>query len=294
VRRAERGRSGGVALLSAISAALVLSACGRHDGVGNGSPSPVARAHDVRIVTLAPSLTEIVYAIGCGDKLVADTSYDDYPAAARLVPHVADLVNVDLERLSALRPTVVLALHDQEREAAPIDARLHVTVRYLPNRNLDDLFVDIASVGRACGMAAAAAGLSRSLHARIAAVARTAAHYRERPSVFFLLDLPGFTAGSRSFIDDLIRLAGGRNTAGGIVQPYPDVSTEALLAMDPQVLVVARDAEFGSAVQAQEPWRSMRAVRDGRIVRPPSDDILERNGPRVVEGLEWLVKAIHQ
>jgi len=292
VRRTEHGRRSGVALW-AVTAALC-AACGQHDGAGPRPLPSISGARGARIVTLAPSLTEIVYAIGCGDMLVADTSYDDYPAAARRMPHVADLVNVDLERLSALRPTEVLALHDEEREAAPIGARLHVTVRYLPNRNLDDLFVDIADVGRACGMPAAAAGLARSLQARIAAVARTASRYRDRPSVFFLLDLPGFTAGSRSFIDDLIRLAGGRNTAGGIAQAYPDVSTEALLTMDPQVLVVARDADFGPTVQASEPWRSIRAVRDGRIVRPPSDDIIERNGPRVVEGLEWLVKAIHQ
>lgn len=242
---------------------------------------------------MAPSLTEIVYAIGCESKLVADTTYDDYPARARTMPHVADLVNVDLERLSALAPTVVVALHDQEREAAPIETRLHVPVVYLPNRNLEDLFVDIDGVATACGMPAAASQLSRSLRARIAAVARSAQRYQKRPSVFFLLDLPGFTAGSHSFIDDLIRLAGGRNAAGGIDQAYPDVSAEALVAMDPQVLVVARETKFGPDVQAQEPWRSLRAVRQGRIVRPPSDDVIERNGPRVVEGLEWLVRAIH-
>jgi iron complex transport system substrate-binding protein len=247
-----------------------------------------------RIVTLAPSLTEIVYAIGCGSKLVADTTYDDYPAAARALPHIADLANVDLERLSALHPTRVIALHDQEREAAPIVSRLHIDVTYLANRNIDDIFTDITRVGAICGTPAAAARLSDSMHARIAAVAKKAAHYRDRPSVFFLLDLPGFTAGSLSYLDDLIRIAGGVNAAGKIRQAYPNVSSESVLAMDPEVLIIGQAVQFGPHVLEQEPWRSIRAVKSGRVIRPPSDDIIERNGPRIVEGLEWLVTAIHK
>jgi iron complex transport system substrate-binding protein len=247
-----------------------------------------------RIVTLAPSLTEIAYAIGCGPKLVADTTYDDYPAAATALPHVADLANVDLERLSALRPTKVIALHDQEREAAPIVSRLHIDVTYLANRNIDDIFTDITRVGALCGIPAAAARLSDSMRARIAAVAKKAAHYKDRPSVFFLLDLPGFTAGSLSYLDDLIRIAGGVNAAGQIRQAYPNVSSESVLAMDPDVLIIGRAVQLGPHVLEQEPWRSIRAVKGGRVIRPPSDDIIERNGPRIVEGLEWLVTAIHR
>jgi len=246
-----------------------------------------------RIVTLAPSLTEIAYAVDCGRLLVADTTYDDFPPAARSLPHVADLVNVDLERLSALHPTKVIALHDQEREAAPIASRLHIDVMYLPNRNIDDIFTDISRVGQLCSTSSAAARLSRVMHARIAAVAKRAARYSDRPRVFFLLDLPGFTAGSQSFLNDLIVLAGGVNTAGTIHQAYPNVSSESVLAMDPEVLIIGRAVQLGPHVLAQEPWRSISAVKNGRVMRPPSDDIIERNGPRIVEGLEWLVTAIH-
>jgi iron complex transport system substrate-binding protein len=246
-----------------------------------------------RIVTLAPSLTEIAYAVDCGPQLVADTTYDDFPEAARTLPHVADLVNVDLERLSALHPTKVIALHDQEREALPIASRLHIEVTYLPNRNIDDIFTDIRRVGQVCGTSSAAARLSTAMHARIAAVAKKAARYSDRPRVFFLLDLPGFTAGSLSFLDDLIRLAGGVNAAGTIHQAYPNVSSESVLAMDPEVLIIGRAVQLGPLVFAQEPWRSIRAVKNGRVFRPPSDDIVERNGPRIVDGLEWLVNAIH-
>jgi iron complex transport system substrate-binding protein len=105
--------------------------------------------------------------------------------------------------------------------------------------------------------------------------------------------LPGFTAGAQSFIDDLIRLSGGVNAAGGIAQPYPDVSAEAIVQMNPDVLIVAREVRLGPSVLGAQPWRSLKAVRDGNVRRPPSDDIVERNGPRVVEGLAWLAGAIH-
>jgi ABC-type Fe3+-hydroxamate transport system substrate-binding protein len=246
-----------------------------------------------RIVSLAPSLTEIAYAIGCGPKLVADTTFDDYPTAARRLPHVADLVTVDLERVSALAPSVVLALHDQEREATPIERQLHIRVEYLPNRDLSDLFADIKLVGDACGNSVEARQLNATLHQKLARLERTAAAYHRRPKVFFLLGLPGFTTGAHSFIDDLITLAAGINVAGSIRQPYPDVSAEWLLQSDPDVIIVARETQFGPDVASREPWRSMRAVEDGHIVRPPSDDLLERNGPRIVDGLAWLIHAIH-
>lgn len=274
-------------LRTAAALALALAAFGRASSIA----TPASQA---RIISLAPSLTEIAYAAGCGHELVADTTFDDYPADARGLPHVADLVNVDLERVSALGPSVVIALHDQEREAAPISSRLHVPVVYLPNRNLGDLFADIARVGRVCGTADAAAKLSRSLRARLDAVGKQAAQYRSRPRVLFLLDLPGFTAGSQSFLSDLIGLAGGVNVAGGIREAYPNLSSESLLSMDPQVIIVGRAVKFGPEIQAQEPWRSITAIKEGRVLRPPSDDILERNGPRIVEGLEWLVRAIHR
>lgn len=251
-----------------------------------GPPSPRGR-----IVSLAPSLTEIAYAIGCGPQLVADTTYDDYPEQARRLPHVADLVQADLETIAALHPTAVLALHDQEQEADPIRTRLHIDVEYLPNRRLDDLFADIDRVGRVCGAPRASATLARSVRSKLRSVAARAGHAAKRPRVFFLLDLPGFTAGRGSFIDDLITLAGGVNIAGGIDQPYPDVNAEWLLQADPDIIIVSRATPFGADVRNSAPWRSIHAVQRGRVFRPPSDDIVQRNGPRIISGLEWLASV---
>lgn len=273
---------------------LALAACATLWTAGCSGKTHVASAPPAgpRIVSLAPSLTEIAYAIGCGHELVGDTRYDDYPAAARALPHVADLTHVDLERLAQLQPNFVLALHDEEKEGSEITRVMHITVEYLPNRNLDDLYADIEGVGKICGPQEAKA-LAQSVRARIAALADRARRERTHPRVLFLLGLPGFTVGKHSYLSDLIALAGGVNVAGNVDQAYPNLSGEAIVAMNPDVIIVARDTPFGADVRAREPWRSTNAVRNGRVLVPPDDDILERPGPRVVDGLAWLEKAIH-
>lgn len=252
---------------------------------------PAAMATPPRIVSLAPSLTEIVYAIGAGGALVGDTSTDDYPAPAKLLPHVADLANnVDLERLAALRPTVVLALHDQEREGSAIASHIGVPIVYLPNRRLRDLRADILGAGRAAHRSEAAKKVADRIDRELQSIARH--HAGARPRVFFLLGLPGYTAGRDSFITDAIEIAGGVNVAGSVAQPYPNVSAESLLKTDPDVLLVARESHFTSDVRSTEPWRSLRAVREGRVIEPPDDSLLERNGPRLVQGVRWLAQAL--
>ena len=271
-----------------MGANFALVGCAKNAPIGAGS------AHGPpRIVSLAPSLTEIAYAIGCGAQLVGDTRYDDYPPAATKLPHVADLVQVDLERVAALAPTSVIALHDEEREGSEITARLRIPVVYLPNRNLDDLYADIDGVGRACGLETAATDLDAELRAKIAAIVLRAKASTPRPRVLYLLGLPGFTVGKSSYLNDLIELAGGDNVAAHIDQPYPNLGAEAILAMNPDVLIVGHDVPFGPDVRAREPWRSINAVRNGRIATPPNDDIIERPGPRVVQGLAWLASALH-
>jgi iron complex transport system substrate-binding protein len=252
-----------------------------------GSPA-ARRGSPPRVISLAPSLTEIVFAIDCADSLVGDTAFDDYPAAAKMLPHVGDLVHADLERIAQLQPTIVLALHDQEREGSAISEHLHVPIVYLPNRNIRDLYADIDGVARACRREPQGAALSAQLRARIERVARRSATSGRRPRVLYLLGLPGFTAGRRSYLDDVISLAGGFNIAGDVDQPYPDLSEEAIIRADPDVIVVSKSVGFGAEERAREPWRSLRAVKTGRVIHPPDDSMLERDGPRLVDGLEWL------
>lgn len=271
-----------------LAVAIAAASCGPpRSPAGGETASP-------RVITLAPSLTEIAYAVGCARDLVADTSYDDYPPEARRLPHVADLVSVNLERVAALKPTIVVALRDQEREGSQIAARLSVRVVYLPNRNLSDLFADIAGVGGACRAQARARWVAARIRARIVGIEAAARRAPRHPRVLYLLGLPGFTAGRRSYINDLIEGAGGVNSAHNVDLPYPNLSAEQILALDPDVIIVSHSVPFGSDVRTRPPWRDLRAIRQGRVLRPPNDDIIERNGPRVVEGLAWLAKALQR
>ncbi len=275
-------------LIAAAACALV-GGCASH---GRINSTATDQAGKIRVISLAPSLTEIAYAVDCGRHLVADTTYDDYPAPAKALPHVGDLAHVDLERIAQLRPTVVVALHDQENEGSAVALRLRVPVVYLPNRNIGDLYADIAGVAKACGSIKKGVVLAAALRRRIERVAAQTKDRRHKPTVLYLLGLPGFTAGGRSYLNDLISLAGGINVAGDVDEAYPSLTAEAILKADPDVLIVSDDTHFGPAVRASEPWRSLRAVRDGKVLRPPNDSILERNGPRVVDGLEWLAGAL--
>ncbi|HLJ82588.1 MAG TPA: helical backbone metal receptor [Candidatus Eremiobacteraceae bacterium] len=271
--------------LAMCSLCTVLASCAPH------TKTRVSPSTGPRIISLAPSLTEIAFAIGCGNRLVADTVFDDYPAASRTLPHVADTRTANLELVAALKPTTVVALHDQELEGSPIARQLGIPVLYLPNRDLGDLNADIEGVGRACSRTTQAAALARSLDRRIAAIA-DAARAKRRPRVLYLLGLPGFAAGRHSFLGDMIEAAGGENVAASSGEPYPDLNAEAIVRADPDIIVVAADTPFDKDVQAQMPWRALRAVRDGAVLRPPSDDIMERNGPRIVDGLAWLHTAL--
>jgi iron complex transport system substrate-binding protein len=273
----------------AVALLCAMSGCTPHAS-SNGAPHALRAT--ARLISLAPSLTEIAFAIGCGPQLVGATAYDDYPAAARALPHVGDVRTADLERVAALRPTAVLALHDEETEGSPIEHRLGVPVVYLPNRDLRDLDSDIVGVGRACGREAQAARLKDDLDRRIATISARSLKARSRVTVLYILGLPGYSAGPHSFLNDMIEAAGGTNVAASAGEPYPNLSAEAIVKMDPDVIIVSHETPFDAGVRAREPWRSLRAVRTGHILRPPSDDIMERNGPRIVIGLAWLHDAL--
>jgi iron complex transport system substrate-binding protein len=159
---------------------------------------------------------------------------------------------------------------------------------------LRDLDGDIVGVGRACGREAQAATLKDDLDRRIAAISARALNARPKLKVLYLLGLPGYAAGPHSFLNDMIVAAGGTNVAGSADEPYPNLSAEAIVNMDPDVIIVSHSTPFDADVRAREPWRSLRAVRTGRVLRPPSDDIMERDGPRIVSGLAWLHNVLAQ
>jgi len=276
-------------------AALVLGAGGASPiPAPHGSPShTVGISAKHRIVSLIPSLTEDLFAVGAGDRVVAVSEYTDYPPAARRLPVVSSFASVNTERIVALHPDLVVGIESQNTMLRDL-ARADVPLLLLKDDSLADVYSNLRTAGMVTGRNVAAYALIARLKARTAALTRAAKRRTRVPSVFVVLGTaPIFTVGKGSYIASLIQLAGGRNAAGDIDAPYARYSAEALVARQPDVLIVDPDIHFRDAL-GRAPWNALRAVRDGRVYTLPDAAILERPGPRYNDGLAWLIAALQK
>jgi len=247
-----------------------------------------------RIVSLAPNHTEILYALGVGDRLVGVTEYCNYPPEATEKTVVGAFDAIDLELVVGLEPDLVLATTMHMVETVPALKDHGIPVFVLDPQTVSHVLQAITAIGRLTGRDAAAAGLVDEMQACIDAV-RAAVAGADRPTVFWELGPELFTAGPGSFIDDMISIAGGENVAADAGSPWPQLTVEAIVLKDPDVIVLA-DHNYGQTaeiVAARPGWGDIRAVREGKIVEITNEDIVSRPGPRVVEGLEFLARAFH-
>jgi iron complex transport system substrate-binding protein len=256
-------------------------------------------ARPERIVSLTPAVTETLFALGAGDRLIANTDFDDHPAEVRDLPHVASYTGVDVEKVVGLEPDLVIAggngFNPPEAIAKLRSVGIPVVVVYADS--VDGILRDIELVGSAVGSGPAASALTAWMREGIDAVAAAAAAGTASvgaPRVFYELDATNEIYGPApgSFIAAMIALAGGDPITTGDPAVFA-IPLETLVAADPQVIVLG-DAAYGTTPEAvaQRPgWAAMTAVRDG-AVRPVDDTIVTRPGPRIVEGLRALALAI--
>ncbi len=253
-----------------------------------------------RIVSLAPSNTEILFAVGAGGQVVGRDDFSDYPEAAKALPAAGgSMGNYNYETIVSLKPDLVLmtGIHTPEQVKALED--LGITVYYLPNPvSLDDLFVNIETVGKLTGRSAEAEKLNAELRGRLKAVNDKLAGVTDKPSVFYELDgsepSKPWTAGGGTFLSQLISMAGGVNIGDQMPEMYGQMSLEALLVADPQVILLG-DAAYGvtpEQVAVRAGWEALTAVRSNRILTF-DDNLVSRPGPRLIEGLEVLAKQLH-
>jgi iron complex transport system substrate-binding protein len=254
-----------------------------------------------RIISLVPSVTEIVFALGAEDRLVGRTDYCEYPPAARGKPSVGGMVNPSLETLVALKPDLVIATDEGNREETFQQlARLRIPTYLVHATRLSALLDLIGRVGELTGHAAAVAPLTDGLTRRVDAVRRAVAPF-PRPRVLYVIwPEPLIVPGRESLLTELIGVAGGESVTGQERQAYVRFSVEAAVALAPQVIVLADHASAnggGSGAGRPEPekWRrftSVPAIRAGRL-HSVDLSILHRYGPTVVDGLESLARLIH-
>jgi iron complex transport system substrate-binding protein len=294
-------------LFGLLTLTLVLAACAPAaepastgmtftDGLGRtvNLPSPAQK-----VVSMAPSNTEILFAIGAGPQVVGRDEFSDYPAEARSLPSIGgSMGQYSYEQVAALKPDLVLASGINTPEQVKALEDLGITVFYLGNPStLEEMYANLELIAQLTGREEQAAALVESLKARVIAVDDKLAGAADKPVVFYEIDASDpnkpYTTGPGTFIDLLIARAGGMNLPG-LTDAYPQVSLEQIVLADPAVILLG-DALYGTTpeiVAARAGWSEITAVRENRVL-PFDDNLVSRPGPRLVDGLEALAQAIH-
>jgi iron complex transport system substrate-binding protein len=249
-----------------------------------------------RVAALAPNITEIVFALDQSRRLIAVTQYSDFPEAAKALPKIGSYIHLDLERIVALKPDLCIAIKDgNPKEVVDRLEDLHIPVYAVDPRNLETVMRAIREVGNLLHAEEQADRLIRDMQARIDRVKALVAQTASRPRVFFQIGIaPIVSVGTQTFIHELIVMAGGQNLAAGPV-PYPRFSREQVLSLAPEVFIItsmARGAIFEQVRAEWRQWPDLPAVRDDRIFLQESN-LFDRPTPRLVDGLELLVRMIH-
>ncbi len=251
--------------------------------------------HPQRIVSLAPNLTETVYALGAGDRLVGDTTYCDYPEAAKAVAKVGDTLHPSLERIIALRPQLILVSTASQLETftAQLQERC-ISVYVTDPRDLEAVFRSITNLGELLDEREQAGKLVANLRAR-SAIVEQAVKTPPPVKVFYQLSrAPLYTAGRDSFVTDLIKRAGGESVTADVAGAWPRYSDEAALAAHPEAIIMASEDAMGTALSTElaEPLKHSPASKHNRVYTI-NGTLLSRPGPRLIDGLEQLARSLH-
>ncbi|MFB0537997.1 MAG: ABC transporter substrate-binding protein [Anaerolineae bacterium] len=252
-------------------------------------------AEPQRIVSMAPNHTEILYALGLGDKVVGVTEYCNYPPEAQEKPKVGGFSNIDLEQVVGLNPDLVLGTSIHAQSVGPALAERGLKVVLINPETVDDVLEKIVLVGRVAGREEAATTLADELRGHIEATMAKVQKAEHKPRVYWELSNDLYTAGPGSFIDDLITRSGGINIAADAKEQWPQLNLEVLILADPEVIVLA-DHPYGETVEgvkARPGWADISAVKNHRIVEILDDNLVSRPGPRMAEALEFVAKALH-
>jgi len=285
--------------LTILAAAVLLTACAtaRTDGMNrtiklHGTPQ--------RIVSLAPSNTEILFAVGARKQVVGRDSFSDYPPEVKSIKDIGgSMGKYNIEAIVALHPDLVLAGEINTPEEVNSLQQLGLTVYYLPNpTTLEGMFANLETVGQLAGHSSDAATLVKTLQARMAAVDAKIKPLTSSPSVYYELDATDptkpYTAGPGTFVDLLISRAGGKNIGDSLTSQWAQISMEQVVVSNPAIIILG-DSAYGitaDSVKQRPGWGGLAAVQNGQIY-PFDDNLVSRPGPRLVDGLEALAKLLH-
>jgi iron complex transport system substrate-binding protein len=253
-----------------------------------------------KIVSMAPSNTEILFAVGAGEQVIGRDEFSDYPEKAGSLPSIGGgFGDYNLEAIVDLEPDLVLAAGINTPEQVKALEDLGVTVYFLQNpTTLDEMYENLLTVAELTGHVLETEQLVEEISSRVSNIESLVQSAEERPTAFYELDATDpsapWSAGSGTFIDTLITMAGGANIASDMEGQYLQISIEELLVRDPQVILLG-DAAYGvtpESLSERTGWSNMSAVANNRIFTF-DDNLVSRPGPRLVDGLEELANILH-
>ena len=252
-----------------------------------------------RIVSLSPSTTEILFALGLNDRIAGVTDYCDYPPEAKLKPSVGDYTAPDMEKLISLNPDLILVTEEQELDVMPQLLSKGFTVIGIKPGSVSEVFDSIVIIGNATGKTKEANDMVKDMKERIQRVTAKTANLpaSSRPKVFYIIwQDPLWTVGSNTFHDELISMAGGVNITHDL-SGYVDISLETVIKDNPDIIIAGvgmGDGEEAPFTYAQtEPKLADTTARQKGQVYSVDMDIVSRPGPRLVDALEDLLAIIH-
>jgi iron complex transport system substrate-binding protein len=262
-------------------------------------------AQPQRIVSTSPSITETLFALGLGDRVVGVSQHCHYPPEATRRPRVGGYIRPNIEAIVGLRPDLVI-VQEKATEAAGQLARMKIGVLNVENGDLRTMFAGMRAIASRCGVADRGARLEADVNARLSAIRRRTAGMPKRSLVFIVGRSPGrledlIAVGKGSYLNELIDIAGGVNSLGGTVMPYPKISLESMLGLNPDVVVdMGEMSETTGVTEEQkrkvvELWNrrpSLKAVRQKRVYAVASD-IFVVPGPRIAEAAEAFERMLH-
>ncbi len=264
-----------------IAAALAGGVCLAEDNKNRPAPG---------VVSLAPFLTELVYAVGAGDRLLAADRFSDYPPPARALPRIGDAWQIDIERIVALRPSVVLAWTSGNAPAAVTQlGKLGLEVESFDPQHLDEVAAALARIGQLTGRSAAGAARAAGFRTAVETLRR---RYLGRPplTVFYQVSRrPLFTLNGEHLVSEVLELCGGTNPFAALPARAPEIDVEALLAADPEVIIAG--SKDRRELEAWDAFDGLKAVRHEQLylVDP---DLIVRQGPRLVQGIEQICEHL--
>jgi len=245
-----------------------------------------------KIISLAPSMTETIFALGAGDRLVGVTTYCNYPEEAKEIDQVGDFEGPNLESVIEKNPDVVVALAMADDEKSKLEDA-GITVFLQDPQNLGEVFDNIKKIGTILGLQEEAESLTSNMNAKKDSIVETVSNYDSKKVFYEVWSEPLMTAGPGSILDEMINLSNGENIAYDAESLYPEYSLELLIERNPEVYLTADDGfKTVEDIKNREGYENITAIKENNIymLHP---DIVSRTGPRIIEGLEMIAQAIH-